>query len=73
MFHSIIPMRLTFSLRSFFLAAMLAAGAVHAQEALRPDVGKPLKAAEDMIRAGKFKEALAKIREAGRGRRQDGQ
>jgi len=35
-----------------------------AQEALRPEVGKPLKAAEDLIKAQKYKEALAKVREA---------
>jgi outer membrane protein assembly factor BamD (BamD/ComL family) len=35
-----------------------------AQEALRPEVGKPLKAAEDLIKAQRYKEALAKVREA---------
>ncbi len=37
---------------------------VQAQEGLRPDVGKPLQAAQDLIKAGKYKEALAKVREA---------
>jgi hypothetical protein len=37
---------------------------VHAQEAVRPEVGKPLQAASDLIRAKRFKEALAKVRDA---------
>lgn len=37
---------------------------VHAQEALRPEVGKPLQAAQELMKAQKYKEALAKIREA---------
>lgn len=36
----------------------------HAQEKVRPEVGKPLQAAQDLIKASKYKEALAKIREA---------
>ena len=35
-----------------------------AQEKVRPEVGKPLQAAQDMMKANKFKEALAKVREA---------
>ena len=31
---------------------------------MRPDVGKPLQAAQELIKAGKYKEALAKVREA---------
>lgn len=59
-------------------AALLAAGAllsispegrvgittVQAQVAVKPEIAKPLKAAADLMRAGKFKEALAKVREA---------
>ncbi len=41
----------------------LALGA-SAQEALRPEVGKPLQAAQEMVKAGKYREALAKVREA---------
>ncbi|WP_247653018.1 hypothetical protein [Ideonella aquatica] len=37
--------------------------AVQAQS-LRPEVGKPLQAASELLRAGKAKEALAKVREA---------
>lgn len=37
-----------------------------AQEAVRPEVGKPLQAANDLMRAGKFKDALNKVREAER-------
>lgn len=52
-------------LRWIALAAALAlTPCVQAQEALRPDVGKPLQAAQDLIKAGKYKEALAKVREA---------
>jgi hypothetical protein len=48
------------------LAASLALGvaAAGAQEGLRPDVGKPLQAAQDLIKAQKYKEALAKVRDA---------
>ncbi|MBX3607412.1 MAG: hypothetical protein KF788_19185 [Piscinibacter sp.] len=45
-------------------AALLAGAAVHAQEALRPEVGKPLQAAQELIKAGKYREALAKVRDA---------
>jgi len=47
-------------------AALVAAGflsAAHA-ESVRPEVGKPLAAASDLLRAHKAKEALAKAREA---------
>jgi tetratricopeptide (TPR) repeat protein len=36
---------------------------VQAQEQVRAEVGKPLQAARDLIKAQKFKEALAKLRE----------
>jgi outer membrane protein assembly factor BamD (BamD/ComL family) len=52
------------SLRAALLAALCAAGtAAHAQ-ALRPDVGRPLQAAQELIKSGKYREALAKVREA---------
>jgi Tfp pilus assembly protein PilF len=35
-----------------------------AQEAIRPEVGKPLQAARDLYKQGKYKESLAKLREA---------
>ena len=44
------------------LAALLV-GAAHGQ-AMRPEVGKPLQAAESLIKSGKYREALAKVREA---------
>jgi tetratricopeptide (TPR) repeat protein len=48
-------------------AAGLVIGAVHlqsvAQGGLRPEVGKPLQAAQDLVKAGKYREALAKVRE----------
>jgi len=36
----------------------------HAQEAIRAEVGKPLAAARDLFKQGKYKESLAKLREA---------
>jgi hypothetical protein len=38
--------------------------AAQAQSGLRPEIGKPLQAAHDLIKAGKYREALAKVREA---------
>ena len=35
-----------------------------AQDAVRPEVGKPLQAAQDLIKTQKFKDALAKVRDA---------
>lgn len=46
------------------VAAVLVVGAAQAQGGLRPELGKPLQAAQEMIKAGKFREALAKVREA---------
>jgi len=43
-------------------AAVLPAPA-HAQ-AVRPEIGKPLQAAQELVRAQRFKEALAKVKEA---------
>ena len=45
------------------LAATLLVSAAHGQ-ALRPEVGKPLQAAEALIKSGKYREALAKVKEA---------
>ena len=45
------------------LATCLCIGAVHAQ-GVRPEVGKPLQQASELLKAGKAKEALAKAREA---------
>jgi len=46
------------------LAAALAGPPAIAQEALRPEVGRPLQAAEQLIKQQRYKEALAKVREA---------
>ena len=46
------------------LAAALVGSPALAQEALRPEVGKPLQAAEQLIKQQRYKEALAKVREA---------
>lgn len=48
-------------------AALLAAGLVAsagAQQGLRPEVGKPLQQAGELLKAGKAREALAKVRDA---------
>ena len=52
-------------LRSLILA-LAAAGCLHTASAqgLRPEVGRPLQQAGELLRAGKAKEALAKVREA---------
>jgi outer membrane protein assembly factor BamD (BamD/ComL family) len=52
------------TLRVALLAALLAAGAGVQAQALRPDVGRPLQAAQELIKSGKYREALAKVREA---------
>lgn len=44
-------------------AAALVFGTAHGQ-GLRPEVGRPLQAAEQMIKAGKYREALGKVNEA---------
>ena len=49
-------------LTALLLAAGLLAGA--SAQSVRPEVGKPLQQAGDLLRAGKAKEALAKVREA---------
>ena len=47
------------------VALSLAAGAPTAlAQGVRPEVGKPLQQASELLRAGKAKEALAKAREA---------
>jgi hypothetical protein len=47
------------------VATLLVAGVVSVQaQALRPEVGKPLQQAGELLRAGKAREALAKVREA---------
>ena len=44
--------------------AAFVVGAAHGQGGMRPEIGKPLQAAQEMIKAGKYREALAKVREA---------
>ena len=48
---------------------LLTSGALLAQESLRPEVGKPLQAAQDLIKTGRYREALAKVHEAEGGSR----
>ena len=52
--------------RAAVLAGFLVAAipSVYAQEKVRPEVGKPLQAAQDLMKSNKFKDALAKVREA---------
>jgi len=45
------------------VAAVLVFGAAHGQ-GVRPELGKPMQAAQDLIKAGKFRDALAKVHEA---------
>jgi hypothetical protein len=45
-------------------AAALVFGAAQGQAGMRPEVGRPLQAAEALIKGGKYREALAKVREA---------
>ena len=58
------------AMRAGFAAIALAAATVLAtppgvaQEALRPEIGRPLQAAQELIKAQRFKEALAKVRDA---------
>jgi hypothetical protein len=53
------PLRL---LTVLLVAAGLTAGAM--AQSLRPEIGKPLQQASELLRSGKAKEALAKVREA---------
>ena len=57
---------MTMKKMSSLAAALLLAGAatLAQAQALRPEVGKPLQQASELIKAGKGKEALAKVREA---------
>ncbi len=60
------PFAMRHPVLNLLAAALIAAAAVGApaQEAVRPEVGKPLQAAQELIRSRHFKEALAKVREA---------
>jgi hypothetical protein len=51
--------------RRVLAAALLGmALTVPAQEAVRPEIGKPLQAAQELIRAHRYREALSKVHEA---------
>jgi hypothetical protein len=52
------------ALAVLFAAALAVAGGAFAQEALRPEMGKPLQAAQELIKSGRYREALGKVREA---------
>jgi outer membrane protein assembly factor BamD (BamD/ComL family) len=52
------------ALRIAAVSLALLAGAVQAQDTVRPEVGTPLQAAQTLIKAQKFKEALVKVHDA---------
>jgi len=45
-------------------APIIGVAPAHAAESLRPEIGKPLQAAQALMKQGKHKDALAKLREA---------
>jgi tetratricopeptide (TPR) repeat protein len=46
------------------LAGLLLSGTLsHAQETVRPEIGKPLQVVQELLKAGKYKDALARLRE----------
>ena len=47
-----------------FAASLLLTSTLANAQSLRPEIGKPLQAAGDLVKAQKFKEALAKVRDA---------
>ena len=49
---------------SLLLATALASGPARAEDSLRPEVGKPMLAVQELLKGHKYKEAMAKIREA---------
>ncbi len=51
-------------IKTLVACALSAALGAQAQEAVRPDVGRPLQAAQELIKGGKYKQALDKLREA---------
>jgi tetratricopeptide (TPR) repeat protein len=46
------------------LAALATPPRAQTQETIRPDIGKPLQAAQELMKTGHYKEALAKVKEA---------
>ena len=51
-------------LKTLAATALIVALNAQAQEAVRPEVGRPLQAAQELIKGGKYKQALDKLREA---------
>lgn len=49
---------------SLLLATTFSFGIAHAEDTLRPEVGTPMLAAQDLLKGRKYKEAMAKILEA---------
>ncbi|MDD5175031.1 MAG: hypothetical protein PHQ05_01230 [Sterolibacterium sp.] len=64
--HSRLPLCGLLHWAAIFLAGTACVLAVPslAQEAARPEVGKPLQAAQELLRGNRFKDAMAKVREA---------
>ncbi len=57
-------MRLVLLKLALACAAAAALFTAQAQETVRPEIGKSLQSANELIKAGKYKEALAKVRDA---------
>lgn len=57
---------MTFSTHRIVVAVLAAIvmTAAQAQSGMRPEIGRPLKAAESLIKSGKYRDALAKVKEA---------
>ena len=45
------------------VAMLMVAAAGQAQDSVRPEIGKPLQAVQELLKAGKYKDALARLRE----------
>jgi outer membrane protein assembly factor BamD (BamD/ComL family) len=56
--------RLRGAAAALFVAVFGFAGAASAQETVRPEIGKPLQQAQELIKSGRSREALAKVHEA---------
>src|SRR5437868_15204984 len=51
-------------IKTLAACALSAVMSAQAQEAVRAEVGRPLQAAQELIKGGKYKQALDKLREA---------
>lgn len=59
------PLRSVMAMAVFAaFTTLLLADTARAQDAIRAEVGKPLQAAQELIRSGRYKDALTKVRDA---------